>query len=158
MKCGEKFAKLAFLAAVIIGILTYALFTAVEISEATLLFPALIALGGGGLAALLLTAAIGCGCHGVRDAFCGVGIYAALGGGGAVIAALLTAITGPAADVLFRVGAAISLALITLMLGGIIGFIADLMSCSCGCEERCGRNDCGDSGGSYYDGDCGKRR
>lgn len=136
MNCAEKIKKLVLLAAVVVGIAVYAAFTVPVISELALLFPALIAAGAAGLLTLLLSGAFVCGCRSAKKAFCRAGLLAAAGGAGTVLAALITALIGPGFAVLFRIGTAVSFALLTLLLGGIVAFLADFMNCRCGCDCR----------------------
>ena len=152
----ERIQRLILLAAIIVGVAVYALFTATEIGALTILFPILAAISAVGLFVLLIASALSCRCRD-NEAFCGPGLLAAFGGGGAIIASLLTAIAGTAADTGFRIGTAVTFALVTLLLGGIIGLIAESNNCvsgrcSCSCRDDGNDDDCYED-----DGDCSDR-
>ena len=149
----ERIQRFILLAAIVVGVAVYALFTATEIGALTILFPILVAVSAVGLFVLLIASALSCRCNDSK-AFCGTGLLAAFGGGGAIIASLLTAIAGTAADTGFRIGTAVSFALVTLLLGGIIGLIAESNDCvSCRCRCSCYDDDNDDDD----DGDCSDR-
>ncbi len=149
MNCGNKTQKLALLAAVVAGILTYAFFEATEISAvAGTLFPAILIIGLVGLVTLLLAAARACECDGLRSCFCANGITAALGGAGAILATIFTLLVGADTAAVYRVGTAIAVGLLTLLLGGIIGLLADYFGCvSCSCSCPCDNAEAASDGG-----------
>lgn len=159
MNLCETIKRIILILAIIVGIAVYAAFTAAEIAAVTYLFPALIALGAAGILTLLLAAAIGgCGCERLRSAFCCAGVYAAVGGAGTVLAALITALIGADSAVAYRVGTAVAFALLTLMLGGIVGLLTKYMGCANSCRCTCNDDNASETALDSSEADCSSYR
>ena len=139
--CSERIKGLILLAAIAVGILTYALFSGSDLGDTILVMVILGIVCAVGLGRILISSALSCGC-GNRRSFCGFGVLAAIGGAGGAIASLLTIVIGDDAGTAYLIGAAISFAFFTLLVGGVVGLIADSNNCiSCGCNCPCMNDD-----------------
>lgn len=134
-RCSERLQRFLLLLAIIVGILTYIIVSGADDANVNLVMLLVGILGAAGAARILGASASSCGCND-RRAFCSTGILAAIGGAGSSIAALLTLIIDEEGDVLYFIGAAVALALFTLLLGSIIGLIAESNNCL-SCRRRC---------------------
>ncbi|MCH5188277.1 MAG: hypothetical protein J1F63_07710 [Oscillospiraceae bacterium] len=134
-RCSELFQRLLLLLAIVVGIVSYIILSGADDANINLAMLLISILGAAGTARILNASALQCNCPD-RRSFCGTGLLAAIGGAGASLAAFFTLVIDEDAGTAYFIGAAVSFALFTLLLGGMIVLIADSNNCLT-CRRRC---------------------
>lgn len=162
--CSRTIQRLILLAAIIVGIVAFIFLSGVESENIILALLLIAVLGSAGAARLVVASALSCDCRN-RKGLCSSGLTAVIGGAASGILSLLTLAVGEDGDVIFFIGAAVSFALFTLLLGGIVGLYAESnncicnsnCSCNCNCNCNCQCNNGNNNGNVGDDNNCRER-